>query len=156
VTSQERSPGVIYYDHDAPDPQPGFRCGEAGFVIPARDGTFETDVQVQLPSNALHALEQHGVVDQLRRLPLAVGPIEPGRDAVVRPSALDACAEIFWEADRETYGRIWEFAIGPETSRDPAEYRIVIDNRGYQRSLSQLQFLVSRASREGYSVRLRL
>jgi len=156
VTSPERSPRVVYYDHDAPDPQPGFRSGEAGFVIPARDGTFETDVQVRLPANALHALEQHGVVDQLRRLPFAIGPIEPGRDAVVRPSALDACAEIFWAADRKTYGRTWEFVIGTDAGREPTEHRIVIDNRGYQRSLSQLQFLVSRASREGSSVRLRL
>lgn len=147
-------PRVIYYDHTNPDSaQEGFRSGDAGFVAPDRHGGFETDVQVEIPPNSLHALEQHGVVTALNELSFVVGPIRPGRDAVLRPVALDAAAHIFYEADRMTYGREWEFVIGVEGER---EYRLVIDNREYQRTLSRLQFLVTSASRRGLGVRLRL
>jgi hypothetical protein len=156
VSQRETARRVVYYDHRAPDPQPGFRSGEAGFVVPDRQGGLEKDLQVHLPPNALHALFEHGVAAQLAQLPLSVGPLGEGRDAVIRPAALDAAAEILWEADRKTYGRIWEFTIGWPSAPGFLEYRIVIDNRGYQRSLSQLQFLVSRASREGHAVWLRL
>ena len=72
---------------------------------------------------------------------------------MLRPSALDAAAHIFYEADRMTYGHVWELVIG---MRAGVEYRLVIDNREYQRTLSRLQFLVTRASRQGLGVRLRL
>jgi hypothetical protein len=36
------------------------------------------------------------------------------------------------------------------------DYRIVVDNREYQRTLSKLQFLATTASRQGHGIRLRL
>jgi len=147
-------PTAIYYDHSASDSeQVGFRSGDAGFVMPDAAWGFVTNSVVAIGPNALHALEQHGVVDALNALEFQTGSIAPGRDAVLRPAALDAAAHILYEADRKTYGRTWEFVIG---RRDGWEYRIVIDNRGYQRTLSQLQFLVTSASRQGFAVRFRL
>jgi hypothetical protein len=148
---------AIYYDHAADErEQNGFRSGEAGLVMAHPEGGLESDRQVWIPPNSLHALEQHGVVAQLNQLPLQIGPIAPGRDAVLEPRALDDAARIFYEADRKTYGNVWEFIVGVRQEPEPLEYRIVIDNRGYQRSLSQLQFLVTSASRRGFAVRLRL
>lgn len=145
---------AIYYDHDADDrEQPGFRSGEAGFVVPDSEWGFASETRVRVPPNALHALECHGVVAQLNGLEFATGPIAPGRDAVLRPSSLDAAAHILYEADRKTYGGAWEFEVARV---DGVAYRIAIHNRGYQRTLSQLQFLVTSASREGFGVRLRL
>jgi len=154
--SIERSPTerAVYYDHTAPDSdQPGFRRGDAGFVMPDEHWGFSGTSVVDIPPNALHALEQHGVVDELNALEFHAGAITPGRDAILRPIALDEAAHILYEADRKTYGRIWEFVVATDSS---CEYRIVIDNRGYQRTLSQLQFLVTSASRQGLGVRIRL
>ena len=153
-SAPESSANVVYYDHDASErEQHGFRSGDAGFVVPDAEWGFATDTQVRIPPNALHALEQHRVVAQLNELEFVTDPIAPGRDAVLRPTALEAAAHILYEADRKTYGRTWEFEIG---RADGFAYRIVIDNRGYQRTLSQLQFLVTSAGRQGLGVRLRL
>lgn len=153
-TAQPRADAAIYYDHTgSASGQPGFRCGEAGFVIPDEQWGFRATTVVQIPPNALHALEQHGVVAELNALEFQTDPIAPGRDAVLRPFALDDAAHILYEADRKTYGRIWEFVVARHGGR---EYRIVVDNRGYQRTLSQLQFLVTSASRQGLGVRFRL
>jgi hypothetical protein len=146
--------GAIYYDHSCADrEQPGFRSGDAGFVIPDEQWGFTGTTVVQIPPNALHALEEHGVVAELNALEFQTDAVAPGRDAVLRPFALDAAAHIFYEADRKTYGRTWEFVVA---RRGGCEYRIMIDNRGYQRTLSQLQFLVTSASRQGFGVRIRL
>ena len=109
-----------------------------------------------MPPNALHALHHHGVVDELNALDFAIGPIAPGADAVLHPAALDDAATILYRADRKTYGGTWEFSVGVRTGRRIHDYRIVIDNRGYQRTLCQLQFLVTSAGRRGLGVRLRL
>jgi len=144
---------TVYFDHRSSDEQPGFRSGEAGFVIPDDQWGFRGTTVVTIPPNALHALEEHGVVKQLNALEFQTGTIAPGRDAVFRPGSLDAAAQILYEADRNTYGRTWEFVVGRAAG---CEYRIVIDNRGYQRTLSQLQFLVTSAGREGFGARFRL
>lgn len=99
---------VVYYDHAARErEQPGFRSGEATSVELRADGEVTTRARVVVPPNSLHALYAHGVVDALSRLPLAVGPIAPGCDAVLRPSALSDASRILYEADRTTYGRTW-------------------------------------------------
>jgi hypothetical protein len=145
---------VVYFDHriSARD-QTGFRSGEASRVEPRPDGEWIARAHVAVTPNSLHALYGHGVVEALNRLPQAFGPIAPGRDAVLRPGALSEAAHLLYEADRNTYGRRFEFAVGAEGS---VEYRIAIDNREYQRTLSRLQYLVVLAGREGHAVRLRL
>ncbi len=150
---QTRTDAVIYFDHALADEQSGFRGGDAGFVIPDEQWGFRATTVVDIPPNALHALEAHGVVEQLNALEFQTDSITPGVDAVLRPFALDEAAHILYEADRKTYGQTWEFVVGRHAG---CEYRIVIDNRGYQRTLSQLQFLVTSAGRQGFGVRIRL
>ena len=148
---------VVYYDHATGDSeQPGFRSGEAGGVHFSADGGVETDVRVRIGPNSLHALEGHGVIADLNRLPLITGPILPGRDAVLRPFGLSDASRILHEADRKTYGAVHEFVVHESEVPERVQYRIVIDNREYQRTLSRLQYLVTLASREGFGVRLRL
>jgi hypothetical protein len=148
---------VVYYDHAAADSaQAGFRSGEAGRVRFTPQGDVESDVQVRIPPNSLHALEGHGIVERLGRLPLATGPIAPGRDAVLRPRALEDASRILYEADRDTYGATHEFVTHELEVPERVQYRIVIDNREYQRTLARLQYLVTLAGREGYAVRIRL
>lgn len=157
---------VVYYDplrHDASDgraggAEPVFRSGEAGSVALGADGDFTSDARVHIPPNSLHALHEHGVVAALGRLDFAIGPLVPGRDAVLRPTALSDASRILYEADRRTYGRVWEFTVARRASEgaEPTEYRIVIDNREYQRTLSRLQYLAVTSSREGRALRLRL
>ena len=99
------------------------------------------------------------MVDQLGQLDFAIGPLTPGRNAVLSPAAIDEAAYILYEADRKTYGTTWEFAIGRGQGPDPSqpvEYRIRIDNREYQRTLARLQFLVTTAGRLGLGARFRL
>jgi hypothetical protein len=149
----------VYYDHAyAPKAPPPFRSGEASSFELRDDSEVVTRARVAIPPNSLHALYGHGVVGALNRLPLAVGPIAPHRDAVLRPGALSEASRVLYEADRTTYGRTWEFAVEADGERgDPeVEYRIAIDNREYQRTLSRLQYLVVLAGREGRAVRLRL
>ena len=148
---------VVYYDHALPDSaQPGFRSGEAGSVHVTTEGDVETDVRVRIPPNSLHALEGHGVVAALNRLPMATEPIAPGRDALLRPFSLGEASRILYEADRNTYGATHEFVAHEAEVPEAVQYRIVIDNREYQRTLARLQYLVTLGSREGFGVRIRL
>lgn len=148
---------VVYYDHAADRAQqPGFRAGTAGFVRLRPDGLAETEPRVEIGPNSLHALEGHGVVDALNALPLATGPIAAGRDAVLRPAGLSRASRILYDADRRTYGATWEFVVGARDGPSPVEYRLVVDNRDYQRTLSRLQYLVTLAGREGHGVWIRL
>jgi hypothetical protein len=93
---------------------------------------------------------------EFTRPPLARQPIAAGRDAVLRPFSLDDAAQILYEADRNTYGAIHEFVAHESEIPEPVQYRIVIDNREYQRTLARLQYLITLASREGFGVRIRL
>lgn len=148
---------LVYFDHDrAGDQQRGFRVGVAGVVLPDEFYGFEAEERVGLSANTLHALHGHGVVDALARLPLEIGPLEPGRQALLSPSCLDDAAVILYEADRTTYGARHEFVAGREIGTPPVEYRLVVDNREYQRSLARLQFLVTSASRSGLGVWLQV
>lgn len=150
---------LVYFDPHAPAGDPRvFRSGEAGSVALTDAGDFTSDVRVRISPNSLHALHEHGVVAALGRLDFAVGPLAPGRDAVLRPTALSDASRILYEADRRTYGRTWEFVVARSAPRDAeaTEYRIVIDNREYQRTLSRLQYLAVTSSREGRALRLRL
>jgi hypothetical protein len=153
----EASRRVVYYDHAAAHrAQPPFRAGEASSVELAEDAEAVTRARVEIPPNSLHALYGHGVVAALSRLPLAIGPLAPGRDAVLRPAALSEASRILYEADRNTYGAIFEFAVEAGAGESGVAYRIAIDNREYQRTLSRLQYLVVLSGREGRAVRLRL
>ncbi len=147
---------VVYFDHaDAGREQRGFRWGEASRVEPQADGEWIARARVVVPPNSLHALYGHGVIDALNRLPIAFGPIAPGREAVLRPGALSEAARLLYEADRKTYGGSFEFVVDEDPER-AVVYRIAIDNREYQRTLSRLQYLVVLAGREGHALRLRL
>ncbi|MGH0033288.1 MAG: hypothetical protein ACQGVC_26160 [Myxococcota bacterium] len=152
------SPGlrVVYYDHQAGGDQAGFRSGAADRVVTGRDGVAEAVSGVRIPPNSLHALLGHGVADRLDRLPLVYGRVAAGTEAVLRPTAFSEASRILYEADRKTYGAIHEFVTHEEAGPDPVQYRIVVDNREYQRTLARLQYLLTLAGREGYGVRLRL
>ena len=148
---------VVYYDHAAAErPQTGFRSGAADRVVTGADGLLEPESAVLIPPNSLHALVGHGVVRRLDALPRVYGRIALGDEAVLRPTALSDASRILYEADRDTYGAVHEFVTHAAAGPDPVEYRIVIDNREYQRTLARLQYLVTLAGREGYAVRLRL
>ncbi|MAJ58748.1 MAG: hypothetical protein CBC48_01550 [bacterium TMED88] len=148
---------TVYFDHDADDQQirPPFRSGDAGFVWSNQDVGFETDSQVNISPNSLHALHGHGVVLQLGALDAAMGEVGNGQDAVFGPASVEQALRIFYEADRKTYGARHDLLV--RGSRDGAEpeYRIIVDNREYQRTLSRLQYLCSTAARMGQGVRIR-
>ncbi len=148
---------IVYYDHAAADlPQPGFRQGQADRVVVGEDGVAEPQSAIQITPNSLCALLGHGVTDRLDRLPLVYGRIRAGGEAVLRPSALSDASRILYEADRMTYGATHDFLAHQSGGADPIAYRIVIDNREYQRTLARLQYLVTLSSREGHGVRLKL
>lgn len=148
---------VVYYDHDASDrQQTGFRSGQADRVVLRADGFAEAEIAVRIPPNSLHALQGHGVVGELGRLPLVYGSVGRGREAVLRPAALSDASRILYDADRMTYGATHEFVTLETAGENPVQYRIVIDNREYQRTLARMQYLVTLAGREGHGVRLRL
>jgi hypothetical protein len=156
---EPRDVRIVWFDPaTSADPPAPFRAGEvSSFEWGA--GDVVTRARVTVPPNSLHALYGHGVVDALNRQPLAHGPIAPHADAVLRANALSEASRILYEADRTTYGRTWEFAVDgglAGTGAGNVEYRIAIDNREYQRTLSRLQYLVVLAGREGRAVRLRL
>lgn len=149
---------VVWFDPaTSADPPSPFRAGEVS-SFEWGEGDVVTRARVAVAPNSLHALYGHGVVDALNRLPLALGPIAPRSDAVLRAIALSEASRILYEADRTTYGRSWEFTVAgnAESAEGGVEYRIAIDNREYQRTLSRLQYLVVLAGREGRAVRLRL
>ena len=116
---------------------------------------MQTDVQVTLSANSTHALIGHGVVDELNRLPVE-GEIGKGTDVLIPHAVLDDAQAVFYAADRNTYGREWEFVVATEREPEPREFRVRIANREYQRTLSRLTFLLGTASRAGLAARLRI
>jgi hypothetical protein len=149
------SPRVHYYDPRAKLRAP-YRIGEAGVVWLSEDGFLETDTRVAIGPNSYHSLFAHGVVEALARLPLDMGPLGPDREAVLSPSALPDALRVFYEADRETYGVRHDLLVARAWGSPPIDYRIEVDNREYQRTLSQLQFVTSQAAQMGRGLRLKL
>lgn len=151
---------VFYYDprsHGAKrDPASPFRFGEVGAVWLSQDGYLETDTRVALGPNTYHSLVAHGVVAALAALPLEMGPLAPGSEAVLAPASVPAAMRLFYEADRQTYGAEHDLLVAAAWGDPPADYRIAVDNREYQRTLSKLQFVASEASRMGHGLRLKL
>jgi hypothetical protein len=134
IESEEVLPGEVH-----------LRRGEAGVAWLEPGGQLETEARIELSPNSAHALIGHGVVDALNELPLQ-GRLGSGLQVIIPSPILDAARSIFYGADTKTSGAVYEFVV----ERHPAvEYRIQIDNREYQRSLSRLQYLLSTASREG-------
>ena len=149
---------VVYFDPLLPAQcQPVFRSGDASRIVADGEGGLEAEARsVEIQPNSAHALLGHGVVEALNRLEPESAPEGSGSDALFRPAAAPELAAIFYEADRRTYGPRWssvEFVVEQE---DDVEYRIAIDNREYQRTLSRLQYLASTAGRHGQGVRIRL
>ena len=150
-----KSSETYYFDHATGkrNPSPPYRCGEAGFIWINAENFVETDSRFEVSSNSLHALRGHGVVNRLNDLEQMAGPIREGRDAALAPSAAEEASRIFYDADRMTYGGLHDLFVAVHEGID---YRIVVDNREYQRTLSKLQFLSTTAARHGHGLRLRL
>lgn len=164
------------FESPEPGAHPALRTGEAGFVWLSEQGELETDTRVVLSPNSTHALLGHGVVEALNRLPLELAAVGSGRDALIPQAVLDDASDVFYAADRKTYGAIWTFDLpapkaaptavdrparkaAPAAVGEPAgpgRARLRIDNREYQRTLARLQDLVRGASRAGFAVRLRI
>ena len=145
---------LIYLEPDQfESPPPPFRTGAAGRVWLSEWGELETDERVRLSANTVHALEGHGVLVELNRLPVELGKLGDGRDVLVPHAALDTAADILTEADRKTYGARYEFVVAREHG---AEYRIRIQNREYQRALARMRDLLVAAGRQGFAVWLRI
>ncbi len=145
---------VYLQPHEFETPPAPYRTGEAGQVWMSRDGRVETDTEVILSANATHALLGHGVLDELNRLPLE-GHVGGGLDVLVPHAVLEEAQQVFYDADRKTYGGEWEFEVEAGANGRPA-FWVRIDNREYQRTLSRLTFLLGSASRAGNAVRLRI
>ncbi len=145
---------LIYLEREQFDAPPApFRTGAGGRVWLSERGGLETDERVRLSANTVHALEGHGVIVELNRLPLEMGALGEGREVLVPQAALEDAAHILTEADRKTYGATWEFVV----ARDAAvEYRVRIENREYQRALARMRDLIVAASRQGFAVWLRI
>jgi hypothetical protein len=152
---------VVYYDHslDADD-QPLFPRGEAGPVIVQIDGEWSAETEVQIGPNSHCALVNHGVILLLNAIPGIQGSVGAGLDALVPPASAERAARVFYEADRKTYGARYDFlarvAEADPGIRSPIHCRIAIDNREYQKTLSQLQFLATTSARHGHGIRLRI
>jgi hypothetical protein len=154
---------VVYFDPAQPaDAQPGFSSGEAGIV----DFTLEDEAQARLarvgiPPNACHALVGLGVVARLNLLPLEIGPIAHGREAVLFPGALERAIEILYALENELwngsrdYGAL-ELVVAADAGALPVEYRLRFDRREFERSLLRLIDLFHSAWRAGRGVRLSL
>jgi hypothetical protein len=138
----------IEYLTEGHDPVPGVSLcfGSAGFVVPTTDGRLVVDTRLQLSANSTHALMGHGVLDLLNELPLQ-GRLDTGLQVVIPPAQLESARQVFYQADEQTYGRSYEFSVGEAV--DGVSYRIRIDNREYQHTLSGLQFLLRTASHDG-------
>jgi len=148
---------TVYYDHSrSPAEQPHFPTGEAGFVRLGHDGEWRADAEVWIGPNSHCALVKHGVAEQLARLPSLSGRIGEGRDALIGPAGSEDAARIFYAADRMTYGARFDFVAVERRLPEPIRYRVAIDNREYQQTLSRLQFLATRAARYGHGLRLRI
>ncbi len=154
LASSPRESGPLVLESPKLGDHPGLRSGDAGWVWMSDEGELETNTRVELSPNSTHALLGHGVVDGLNRLDLEMGLAGEGRDILIPQSVLDDASDLFYEADRRTYGAIYEF---PVEGRDGAETCVIrIDNREYQRCLARLQDLLRGASRAGHAVRLRI
>ena len=158
---------IVYFDPARPvETQPGFRAGEVGIV----DFTLDDDTQerlpcVAIPPNAAHALVALGVVARLNRLPLELGPIGPGREAVFFPGSLERAIEILYAIENELWNGERDYAslelsVEPPsaTGRSDAsvEYRLRFDRREFERSLLRIIDLCHAAWRAGRGVRLAL
>ncbi len=141
---------VYLQPQDFVAPPPPFRVGEAGLVRLNAQGALHSDTQLRLSANSTHALLGHGVVDALQALGIE-GRLGIDGDALVPQRLLERARALFYEADRKTYGGSFEFSAG---FLGDVEYRVRVNNREYQRTLSRLQFLLSTASMEGHAVRL--
>jgi len=147
---------VVYLKSDVAEPAAcPLRTAEAGCAWFSADGAFVRDTRLQISANSTHALLGHGVVAQLNELPLE-GVLGGGCDVLIPQAHLDAARALLFEADRKTYGASYAFAVAAEVEPEPVEYRLRIDNREYQSTLSHLTFLLSVASREGLAVWIRI
>ena len=70
-------------------------------------------------------------------------------EVLIPPAELDAAQQLFYRADTKTYGESYEFVVDAQRQ---IEYRIRIDNREYQNTLSGVQYLLRTASHEGMAV----
>ena len=135
-----------------PVPAAALRRGEVGCLFPGSGGTFVSETRLRLSANSTHALMGHGVIDALNELPLE-GRLGSGLQVLIPPAQLEPARRLFYLADEKTYGGTYEFVLGIDTHRgDEVEYRIRIDNREYQNTLSGLQYLLRIASGEGMAV----
>src|SRR5258705_375645 len=96
---------IVYFDPARPvETQPRFRRGEAAIVDFTLDESAQEKLaRVAIPANAVHGLIGLGVVARLNRLPLEVGPIAAGRDAVLFPGALERAIEILYAVENELW-----------------------------------------------------
>jgi len=138
------------------DPPPPFRTADAGWLRIAEDGEVLVEPRLHLSANSTHALLGHGVVGQLRDLDPELGGLGSGRKVLFPPASLDLASEILYEADRRTYGAIWEFVVAEHLEPERVRFVVSVDNREYQRSLARLQDLLRAASREGLGAWLRI
>ena len=156
---------TVYFDHElSAEDQPNFPCGEAGTVgLDARTewrGEWGDEcgapTEVWISPNSHCALVCHGVAEALTALPATQGQVGSGRDALVLPGTAEDVARIFYAADRKTYGARYDFLVAEVEVPERVDYRIAIDNREYQRTLSRLQFLATTAAHYGRGLRLKL
>ena len=149
---------MVYFDPQSAERElaPPFARGEAGWVWLGDDGVVHTDTRVRISPNSLHALHGHGVVARLAELGPELGPLGGGRDALLGPARVEQALAIFYDADRKTYGARHDLLVRAPSAADDVEYRLVVDNREYQRTLSQLQFMTGSAARHGRGIRLRV
>ncbi len=147
---------IVYLTEDLPAvPGAPLLRGFAGYVRPLADGRFESEPRLQLSANSTHALIGHGVVDALNELPLQ-GRLGNGSPVLVSPSQLDPARVLFYRADATTYGKHYEFVVGTGLDGERVEYRIRIDNREYQQTLSGLQYMFRTASVDGLAAWLKI
>ena len=154
---------IVYYDPARPlEAQPGFRGGEAGIVDPTLDDAAQARLaRVVIPPNACHALVGLGVVSRLNLLPLEVGPIAHGREAVLFPGALERAIEILYAFENELWKGARNYAalelvVASPCLDHPVEYRLRFDRREFERSLLRLIDLLHTAWRSGRGVRVSL
>ncbi|MCG8588355.1 MAG: hypothetical protein MJE66_03615 [Proteobacteria bacterium] len=154
VGSARRS---VYYDPErVPVDGSPFRTGGAAAVALGADGELCTEAAVRISPNSLHALWGHGEIDAIARDGLAEPSPAPGVTSLVSPASVEAVLPILYAADRNTYGCRHEFVVAESSGASGVEYRVVVDNREYQRTLAQLQFLFGQAARHGHGVSLLL
>lgn len=155
---------IVYFDPARPvETQPGFRSGEAAIVDFTLDELAQAKLaRVAIPANAVHGLIGLGVVARMNLLPLEIGPIAPGREAVLFPGALERAIEILYAVENELWNgardyRALELVVAT-VPRDAGavEYRLRFDRREFERSLLRLVDLFHAAWRAGRGVRLAL